>query len=133
MDLLKTRGDNKYNELMHIFWGTCSMNKKYRKILLILISLLIVVGAWYWVEHPTDYRYNDHFVMGNTMDAITAKYGAFDKVFTSDTNVITHAGYVIQEQKVGPLGTTYEKYYWITFDSDGIAIHISIQEGGWGG
>jgi hypothetical protein len=109
------------------------MNKRYKKILLILISFLIVVGGWYWFEHPTDYRYSDRFVLGNTIDEITSKYGAFDKVFTSDTNAITHAGYVIQEERVGPLGTTYEKYYWIKFDINGKAIHISIEDGGWGG
>lgn len=109
------------------------MIKHHKKFLLVLISFLVVVGAWYWVEHPTDYRYSDRFVMGNTIDAITAKYGAFDKVFTSETNAITHAGYVIQEQKVGPLGTTYEKYYWITFNSEGVAIHIAIENGSWGG
>lgn len=109
------------------------MNKHKKKILLILISILIIVGGSYWFEHPTHFQYSDRFVMGNTIDAITAKYGAFDKVFTSEANAITHAGYVIEEQKVGPLGTTYEKYYWITFDLNGRAIRISIEDGGWGG
>ncbi len=64
------------------------MNKKRLKTVLhILICLTIVltsmaVGALSYqaIVHPTDCRYNDAFVLGNTKENIIRAYGEFDVI-----------------------------------------------------
>jgi hypothetical protein len=97
----------------------------------IVVSLF---GGIFWYYHPTHYKYNDRFIIGSSIEEITSKYGDFDKVFYTDTSntTLVSAGYLVQQEKKGYLGTSPEKYYMIVFDSTGKAISVSIG-GGWGG
>ncbi len=109
---------------------------KSKKVLVVLITV-VMIGffiAWFWYYHPTHYRYNDRFVIGNSINAITERYGEFDKIFYKheSENEISHGGYIVKPPEVGLWGTDPEKYYMIKFE-DGKAVSVSIEEGGWGG
>jgi len=109
-------------------------SKKVFVGLVIIALILITVIGPYWYYHPTHYKYNDRFILGNRIAQIVERYGAFEKIFYRDESEseIHSAGYVVEPAKTGFLGTSYPKYYMITFN-DGIAISVRIEIGGWGG
>ena len=43
----------------------------------IFIVLVLSIGV-YWCFHPTHYKFNDRFIIGNSKDNIIEKYGEFD-------------------------------------------------------
>ncbi|NTW96673.1 MAG: hypothetical protein HGB31_08655 [Erysipelotrichaceae bacterium] len=96
--------------------------------------ILLIVGGFYWYDHPTHFKYNDRFIIGNQVSSIIDKYGKFDKIFyvEDSTTEIYSAGYIVEDAKVSFFGTSIEKYYMIYF-KDGIAISVVIMIGGWGG
>lgn len=101
---------------------------------MIIISVMLIVGV-FWYYHPTHYKFNDRFIIGSSIEEITSEYGTFDKVFYTDTDnkTIRAAGYLVEDEKIGFLGTSLEKYYMIVFDATGKAIKVSVEEGNWGG
>ena len=108
--------------------------KKYKRIIITLIVSMLLIGGVFWYYHPTHYKYNDRFIIGSSIEEITSEYGDFDKIFYTDSSnsTISGAGYLVQQEKQGYLGTSPEKYYMIVFDSTGKAISVSIGAG-WGG
>ncbi len=108
--------------------------KILRKCILTMFIVVSLFGGIFWYYHPTHYKYNGRFIIGSSIEEITSEYGDFDKVFYTDSSNITisGAGYLVQQEKKGFLGTSPEKYYMIVFDSTGKAISVSIG-GGWGG
>ena len=109
--------------------------KKHKKSIFIFIIITSLIGGIFWYYHPTHYKYNDRFIVGSSIDQIIAKYGDFDKVFYADSEnkTVNSAGYLVQPEKKGFLGTSWEKYYMIVFDATGKAINVSIEVGSWGG
>lgn len=109
--------------------------KKHKKSLFIVIIISSLIGGLFWYYHPTHYQYNDRFIVGRSLEQITLRYGEFDKVFYADSEnkIVNAAGYLVQQEKQGFLGTSWKKYYMIVFDSTGIAVSVSIEVGSWGG
>ena len=44
----------------------------------VLVVLVVSIGM-FWYYHPTHYRYNDRFILGNTEENIVERYGDFSK------------------------------------------------------
>lgn len=108
-------------------------NKKFRLGAIITSLICFTIMSFFWYFHPTHYKYNDRFIVGRSAKQIVERYGEFDKVFYSDEGTeISAAGYVTEPAKVGFLGTSWPKYYMIRF-SEGIAVSVEIESGGWGG
>ncbi|HAO61409.1 MAG TPA: hypothetical protein DCQ90_05610 [Erysipelotrichaceae bacterium] len=99
---------------------------------MISLTSLIIIGL-FWYSHPTHFKYNERFIVGKSAKQIVERYGEFDKVFYRDEwTEISFAGYVTDRAKVGFLGTSWPKYYMIRF-SEGKAVSVEIETGGWGG
>lgn len=99
---------------------------------MISLASLLIIGL-FWYSHPTHFKYNDRFIIGRSSKQIVERYGEFDKVFyRDDGSEISAGGYVTETAKVGYLGTSWPKYYMIRF-SEGKAVSVGIETGGWGG
>ena len=42
-----------------------------------IIALVLSIGI-FWYYHPTYYKYNDHFIIGNTAEEIIEEYGKWE-------------------------------------------------------
>jgi len=112
---------------------------KNKKVLASIIMLILIISLFigcYWYYHPTHFKYNDRFVVGNSVSAIAERYGEFDKIFYKDLHDsksgISSGGYMVEPRKQGFLGTDWAKYYMIRF-VNGKAVSVRIEEGNWGG
>ena len=88
--------------------------------------------------------YDEEWIIGKTSVEIQEQYGTFYRVkllpdsryVQADTEVLyTNAKgyYLIEEERVGWLGTYPEEYFVIRFDENGIAVDCYEELGGKGG
>ncbi len=49
--------------------------KKLFVVILSIILVFAVCGGAFWYYHPTHYKFNDRFIIGNTKEKIIEKYG----------------------------------------------------------
>ena len=55
------------------------MKKKIIISVVCLAVLLSSLAAIFFYYHPTHYKYNDRFIIGNTADEIIERYGEFSQ------------------------------------------------------
>ncbi|MBQ2676730.1 MAG: hypothetical protein IJF54_04960 [Clostridia bacterium] len=114
------------------------MKKRNIIILISVLSALVLLISGIMVYkhfHSISYKYNDRFVLGNTIENIKDKYGEFDILlsYNGDNHDEVHiAGYIIREQYKGLLHYNNDEYYMIHFE-DGIAVKVSMLDGNPGG
>ena len=79
------------------------------------------------VQYARDwhYRYSRDNIINKTEDEIIAKYGVFDKVWTTDQNDYTIAGYLIEPDTGGFYNADYPVYNNIIFQNDGTTKNVS--------
>lgn len=63
---------------------------------IVTLSAAVMVSVFF-IKHPTHYKYNDSFVIGNTPENITMRYGEFDKQMKNEDGNIFYAGYMIRD------------------------------------
>ena len=110
---------------------------KKHKVIFIILLFLILIGLTLFLSikifqynHPTHYKFNDRFIIGNTIENIEAEYGPLD-----------FKGYTLDGLKVGRYlaekGTAsfwaqvmgdsdVDVYYYIYFDVEGIAKEVYL-------
>lgn len=93
------------------------------KKLAILISIVLIISIFSGCS-----KYNEKDFIGKTADEITAKYGEFDingePFVTTDSSYRGFGyGYLIRNSYVGFLGTEPAVYFFIVFNSNGIATN----------
>ena len=96
----------------------------------IVLALSVVVFRYY---HPTHYKFNDRFIIGNTEENIVEKYGAFSKkrCNVSDKNF---CGVYMIRDNTPELIMSYDNSLWYEiYFENGIAVSIRLQEGWYGG
>lgn len=88
----------------------------------------------YWYIHPTHYNFNDRFIIGNSAEKITDKYGEFSKEFLDDeTEKLTRAFYLIRDNNP-ELIMSYDNSLWYEiYFENGIAVKVNLREGWYGG
>ena len=104
------------------------MKKSIISCVCIFSALVLSIGI-YWYFHPTHYKFNDRFIIGNTKEKIIEKYGEFDYSKYNDTGNYLYAEYVASHYdhpKYLP-GFT-RKWYVIEFEND-VATNVEIREG----
>lgn len=116
-----------------IYRGLINKHKLTISVLLI-ITLLSSILSFASCSDKIKSKYDDDFVIGNSIDAIIEEYGKFNVIFHFEDGItIQRAGYVIKKGKTGFFGTDVDTYYMIMFNTDGIATETWQEEGGWGG
>lgn len=110
------------------------MKKKIIITSIITIIILALAIGIYWYYHPTYYKFNDQFIIGNSAEEITDKYGDFSKKWIDDkTGELTRAFYMIHEN-TPELIMSYDNSLWyeICFEN-GVAVKVNLLEGWYGG
>ncbi len=98
------------------------------------IALPLIAGILFLASHPTDYHYNDWWVIGRHMKEIEERYGAFD-LGTYQSGCAGRVGYYIYTDH-GSLFSIdpdhLKHYYYIEYDETGTATRVydSGQPGG---
>ena len=96
------------------------------------LILIFSIGL-FWYYHPTYYRFNDRFIIGNTADEITEKYGAFYVVRRNETGEMFCGVYQIQDN-TPDLIMSYDNSLWYEiYFKNGVAVEVRLQEGWYGG
>lgn len=103
-----------------------------RKIIISCVCVLAVfalsIGA-FWYFHPTHYKFNDRFIIGNTKESILKKYGEFAYSQYDESGVYLHAEYVASHyEKPAYLDGLTRKWYVIEFENDR-AVNVKIRKG----
>ncbi len=107
-----------------------------KKIIICVISALaiasVLIGAFVYY-HPTHFKFNDRFILGNSSDEIVEKYGEYYQVRQNETGEITYGCYMIRDN-TPELVMSYDDSLWyeINFEN-GIAVSVSLREGRYGG
>lgn len=90
--------------------------------------LVLSIGA-YWYFHPTHYKFNDRFIIGNTKKNIIEKYGEFAYGEYDESGVYLHAEYLASHYNQPTyLYGLNRKWYVIEFEND-VAMKVEIREG----
>lgn len=117
-----------------------SFVKNNKKLFVFLLSVLILIVMVFTgikifqYYHPTYYKFNDRFVIGNSIENIEERYGPLDFVgYTSDG--LKTMRYFAEEGSPAffhisvfwhPAYTTW--YYYIYFDENDIAQKVELKE-----
>ena len=109
------------------------MKKKVIISLVFLVILLSTLMLTFFYYHPTHYKYNDRFVIGNTADKITEKYGEFSQVRRSEDGELTCGIYMIRDNTPEMIMSYDNSLWYEIYFQDGIAVSITLQEGKRGG
>ena len=107
-----------------------------KKILISAICAVVILAlsiGIFWYYHPTYYKYNDRFIIGNTDEKIIEKYGEFSVVYHNEENEITCGIYKIRDN-TPELIMSYDDSLWYEIHfKNGIAVKVRLQEGWYGG
>ena len=97
--------------------------------ILVLILGIIVSGNVFRYYHPTHYKFNDKFVIDNTLENIEERYGPLEfQGYTTDGLKVGR--YLAEESspKTDLFGhPSYDVWYCIYFNEDDIAQKVSLQ------
>ena len=110
---------------------------KKHKVIFIILLFLILIGLTLFLSikifqynHPTHYKFNDRFIIGNTIENIEAEYGPLEfEGYTLDGLKI---GRYLAEKGTANFGAQVmgysdsDVYYYIFFDNAGIAEKIRL-------
>ncbi len=103
-----------------------------KKIIISCVCIFIVLVlsiCVYWYFHPTHYKFNDRFIIGNLKDNIIEKYGEFDYSKYDESGDYLYAEYVASHYSYPKyLPGLTRKWYIIEFEND-VAISVEIREG----
>lgn len=107
-----------------------------KKILISAICAVIVLAlsiGIFWYYHPTHYKFNDRFILGNTEENIVEKYGAFSKMRCNEAGKMFCGVYMIRDN-TPELIMSYDNSLWYEiYFENGIAVSVRLQEGWYGG
>ena len=101
--------------------------------LLAALCFLLLCGGIFRYFHPTHITFNDRFVLGNTANAITERYGEFDRTYENKSLSLVKAEYMIRDN-TPELIMSYDNSLWYEiYFQDGVAVKVNLREGTVGG
>jgi len=97
-----------------------------------VIALAISIGIFSYF-HPTHFKFNDRFIIGNSAEKIIARYGSLSQIRRNDVGEITYGAYMIRDN-TPELIMSYDNSLWyeIYFENE-IAVDVRLQRGWYGG
>lgn len=107
-----------------------------KKILIIsicaIIALSLAIGIFGYC-HPTYYKYNDRFIIGNTAERIIEEYGDFSVVRHNEAGTMFCGVYKIRDNTPESIMSYDNSLWYEIYFENGIAVSVRLQEGQYGG
>lgn len=100
--------------------------------LCVLAVLSLSIGSFLYY-HPTHYKFNDRFILGNTAEEITNRYGAFSKSYRNGAGELTRGTYMIRDDTAELIMSVDDSLWYEVYFENGIAVAVRLQEGRYGG
>ena len=99
--------------------------KKLKYVIIAVLTLLLSMVAFY-IIHPTYYKFNDIWIIGNTIPDIKNRYGEFDLINGA------YVAYYIYTDNKGFLPDHLKHYYYMYYDENNVVYRVedSCQPGG---
>ena len=98
-----------------------------------LVLLFATLATIFFYYHPTHYKYNDRFVIGNTEEDIIERYGEFTQTHRSEDGKLACGTYMIRDNTPEMIMSYDNSLWYEIYFQDGIAISVNLQEGRRGG
>ena len=107
-----------------------------KKIIICTISALaiasVLIGAFVYY-HPTHFKFNDRFILGNSSDEIVEKYGEYYQTRLNEKGEIACGIYMLRDN-TPELVMSYDDSLWYEiYFENGIAVSVKLREGRYGG
>ncbi len=109
------------------------MKKRIFIILAIIVLIVAVFIGVFKYYHPTHFAYNDRFIIGNTKEKITEKYGEFDGTRTNNDGEITYGVYMISDNTPELIMGHDDSLWYEIYFENGVAVEVKLREGYIGG
>lgn len=103
------------------------MKKSFFAISIIVIILAIILFCF---SHSTYYKYNDWWIIGNSIENVKTRYGEFEHVLGVEGSFDKKGGtvgYFIYEDNSLVMPSYLPYYYWIQYNSYGIVENVFVQ------
>lgn len=108
------------------------INKK--KLLIASITIVIFTAvALFFASHSSSIKYNDWWIVGNSIENVRDKYGEFDRGmygnynrngdFGDDGGTV---GYYLYDDNSMVMPSHQPQYYWIEYDSNNIVQEVFV-------
>lgn len=112
-------------------------HSKHKKciIIFVVISIVILISALvlFFASHSTYIKYNDWWIVGNSVENVRERYGEFD-LGKYNENGGTFGYFAYEDDgRHNLLDPSYlDMYYYIKYNSDGIVenVYMASQPGG---
>ena len=109
------------------------MKKKLLVFSICTVVVLALLIGIFWYQHPTHYKFNDRFIIGNTAERIIEKYGAFSKLHHNEAGEITCGTYMVWDNTPDLIMSVDDSLWYEVYFENGIAVKVRLQEGWYGG
>ena len=104
-----------------------------KKKVLFSIFILSLLVAFFLYYHPTHYKFNDRFIIGNNAEIITEKYGPFLKINYNSAGKIIYGAYLIKENTPDLIMSIDDSLWYEVYFENEIAVKVKLQKGWYGG
>ena len=111
-----------------LFWGDLMKKKIIVACICAVVVLVLSIGI-YWHCHPTHYKFNDRFIIGNTEEKIIEKYGEFVYTKNDENGELIYGEYVASDYNVPNYILGFSRKWFVVEFENGIATETSIREG----
>lgn len=105
------------------------MKKKVLIGVICALCVLVITVGIYWYYHPTHYKFNDRFIIGNTEENIVEKYGEFAYREHGENGVTLYGEYVASHYEHPTYVHGFSRKWYVIEFENGIATKIEIREG----
>ncbi len=97
------------------------------------VAVLVLSIGLFWYFHPTHYKFNDRFIIGNTEEKIVEKYGEFVYTKEDENGELIYGEYVASDDNVPKYTQGFSRKWFVVEFEEGIAVDTSIRSGIYGG
>lgn len=100
-------------------------SRSNRTLNIVLVPLIILSGAAiaFKLSHSISCKYNDWFILGNSIDSIKDRYGNFDIRTSAKENSGT-AGYYLYTDNGFIMPDHLDYYYYMKYDESGVVYQV---------
>lgn len=110
------------------------MKKKIFIISSVCVVIALVISiAVYMHYHPTHYKFNDSFILGNTAENIIEEYGEFTGQQRNESGEITYGVYKIRDNTPELIMSYDDSLWYEIYFKNGVAVEVRLLEGWYGG